>query len=244
MCRQNHHRKKEIKRLCNQHQVPLSQALSLRRHHIKQLNSNQTMTALGLGRVEDIRRSAELFEICIANFLKGQQVAFFSERDQKRHIREHRRGRPFPPTPDFILGKEIIIQKYSKNSASSTTTNTTATNKKKRHRSGETKGGRTITILKKHKICWIEAKMFYGASTIEHDGKSAVGCLRNTARKYVQIYGPGAFIFLQGCGERLQHDLELEGVIVLDCSGGLFSLEPVFQHQRTWCTDKNGEILP
>jgi hypothetical protein len=93
--------------------------------------------------------------------------------------------------------------------------------------------------------------MFYGASTIEHDGRSAVGTVLTTARKYVRVHGPGAIYFLYGCGERLAQQLSAEGVIVLDGSGGGeknsnngVSLDEVRAHQRTWCADRNGNILP
>jgi hypothetical protein len=87
--------------------------------------------------------------------------------------------------------------------------------------------------------------MFYGASTIEHDGKSAVGCLRNTALKYANVHGNGAMIFMHGFGDRLASDLAEVGVISLDCScRDSISLERVEAHQRTWCGDRNGNIMP
>jgi hypothetical protein len=87
--------------------------------------------------------------------------------------------------------------------------------------------------------------MFYGASTIELDGKSAVGCLLATARKYVKVHGKGAMLFMYGCGDRLAHQLKEEGVLVLDCSGNLNGLDltAVQEHQRTWCANSNGTIL-
>mmetsp|Transcript_20812 Transcript_20812/g.48338 ORF Transcript_20812/g.48338 Transcript_20812/m.48338 type:complete len:88 (+) Transcript_20812:3-266(+) len=85
--------------------------------------------------------------------------------------------------------------------------------------------------------------MFYGASTIEpDDGKSAVGCLLASAQKYVRVFGPGAFCFLQGYGEGLAQVLAREGVLALDCSGGTVSLQEVQAHQRTWCGDDKGQL--
>jgi len=65
-----------------------------------------------------------------------------------------------------------------------------------------------------------------------------------TARKYVNVYGPGAMVFMQGCGDRLASELAQIGVIVLDCSGRMVQLDAVEEHQRTWCGDRNGNILP
>ena len=85
--------------------------------------------------------------------------------------------------------------------------------------------------------------MFYGASSIKSGNNSAVGNLLNTARKYVRVYGPGAMVFSFGFGEGLAAMLEAEGVLCLDCSG-MVDLGPVEAHQRTWCADKHGNILP
>jgi hypothetical protein len=87
--------------------------------------------------------------------------------------------------------------------------------------------------------------MFYGASTIEQDGKSAVGCLQDKARKYVEIHGAGAIVFMHGYGDRLASMLADLGVMALDCScREAISLERVEAHQRTWCADRHGSILP
>ena len=94
-----------------------------------------------------------------------------------------------------------------------------------------------------NKLPGIEVKMFYGASTIKMDSKSAVGGLLKTARKYVRTYGPGAMLFSFGFGEDLAATLEAEGVLCLDCSG-MVELGPVEAHQRTWCADRRGNILP
>ena len=95
----------------------------------------------------------------------------------------------------------------------------------------------------------LEVKMFYGASTINaDDGTSAVGCLLATARKYTRLHGDGAMLFLYGCGERLAQELRQLGVLVLDGSAGCrengLVLDPVQAHQRTWCADEDGNILP
>ena len=87
--------------------------------------------------------------------------------------------------------------------------------------------------------------MFYGASSIAPDGKSAVGCLLHTAQKYVRVHGPGAMVFMQGFGDQLAASLQEVGVLCLDCSSNtMIDLEAVEAHQRTWCADRHGNILP
>ena len=94
-------------------------------------------------------------------------------------------------------------------------------------------------------INWIEAKMYYGASSIPHGSRGAVGTVLATGSKYVDAYGPGAFLFMMGCGDRLASDLAKIGVAVLDCNNnGQISLNDVRAHQRTWCGNDKGHILP
>lgn len=112
----------------------------------------------------------------------------------------------------------------------------------------------------------IEIKMFYGAGTIPPDNKSAVGNILTTARKYVRVHGPGAMVFLYGFSDQLGQQLEELGVIPLDCNHyylhdyyknndkpdhdgidpyeGAINLEAVIAHQRSWCANRDGEILP
>ena len=59
------------------------------------------------------------------------------------------------------------------------------------------------TVTEERSVSRVEAKMFYGASTIPHNTKSAVGCLLKTAEKYVRVYGQGAIVFMHGCGEKV-----------------------------------------
>jgi hypothetical protein len=91
-------------------------------------------------------------------------------------------------------------------------------------------------------VFWIEAKMFYGASTIPHGSKNAVGKILEIGRKYKDAFGPGAFVFSFGCGERMKLDLEAEGIFALDSS--VLDLRRMHEHQRTWCATANGTILP
>lgn len=227
-CTQPEFRVHKLRRITNAKKVPLSTALSLRRHHMKRLNPHiGGMQQLRLGSNDDIRESARLFEEAVEHFLRRQRVEFYSEQEQKAHVRKHRGpGAPYPPTPDFILKRPIRIKQFVL--------------------SGRRKGERgRRTILQERSVCWIEVKMFYGASTIEPDGNSAVGCLMNTARKYVRVHGQGAMVFMNGYGDRLAQQLAEVGVMALDCScRDSISLDRVQEHQRTWCADKNGNILP
>ena len=84
--------------------------------------------------------------------------------------------------------------------------------------------------------------MFYGASTIANDNKSAVGRILSTATRYTEKYGTGAMVFMQGCGEKLAQGLLELGVVALDAHP--VDLQPVERHQRTWCANENGLILP
>ena len=90
-------------------------------------------------------------------------------------------------------------------------------------------------------VNWIEAKMFYGASTIPHTTRNAVGSILPKARLYVQYYGPGAIVFMYGCGVELARDLRQIGVVALDCRG--LDLERVVKYQLVWCGDANGDVL-
>lgn len=87
--------------------------------------------------------------------------------------------------------------------------------------------------------------MFYGASSIEHDNKSAVGCLLATAQKYTRVHGGGAMLFLYGVGDRLASQLNEVGVLALDCFSDRnhVDLTALQNHQLSWCADKDGNIL-
>ena len=225
----------QVRKLCRVKGVPIRQALSLRRHHMKRFNPGLRMGQMQLGKEDDVRESARLFEEAVQQFLVSQDVAFWSEGHHKKHIRKHRKeGDPFPPTPDFILQEQVRVQRY-----------TYAPHRKGNNNNNNKGHDDKRTVVEQRSICWVEAKMFYGASTIEHDNKSAVGCLLATARKYVRVYGQGAMVFMHGCGDRLAAELAHAGVIALDCtSDKTVLLDVVERHQRTWCADRNGNILP
>ena len=147
---QPHFRLQQIRKLCRSTGVHLPAALSLRRHHMKRYNPHLSLSQLRLGNQQDIRESAAYFEQAVEETLRQKKIAFWTEGEHKSHIQKNRKdGESFPPTPDFILKNEIRVKKFTK------------------HR-----GKKTVT--EENSICWVEAKMFYGASTIEHDNKSAV----------------------------------------------------------------------
>jgi hypothetical protein len=111
---QPEHRIRKIQRICESKRISFRTALSLRRHHMKRWNPGLGMHQLRLGVDDDIRESARLFEQAVQDFLRNSNVAFYSELEQKAHIRKHRKqGQPYPPTPDFILKEPILIKKYT-----------------------------------------------------------------------------------------------------------------------------------
>jgi hypothetical protein len=226
----------QIKRKCRQNdwKISLPQALSLRRHHIKLLNGYKSMPQLGLGGQDDIRESARLFEQAVEEYLVHRGVSFWTEAQQKAEFYKHAQpGQLLKVTPDFLLppGTSLRVQKVLQGNDG---------NHSDKSSSG---GGHGMQIIKEQVIHWIEAKMFYGASTIAHGTNSAVGSLMASAQKYVAAFGPGAIVFMYGCGDRLAADLAQVGVLVLDCSDSV-PLDIVQDHQKTWCANQQGEILP
>jgi hypothetical protein len=103
-----------IQILCRQQNVPLLTALSLRRHHIKRYHPNRSMSSLQLGKEDDIKQSAALFEQAVERALREfHKVSLWSESEQKAHIRQNRKeGEPYPPTPDFILQQPLLVKKH------------------------------------------------------------------------------------------------------------------------------------
>lgn len=87
--------------------ISLIQSLSLRRHHLKLLNPNLSMTALRLGQPDNIRDAADLFEDCVESYLKRHNVQYWSEEEQRKQFEEsgdsNDRRRKQPPTPDFMM---------------------------------------------------------------------------------------------------------------------------------------------
>jgi hypothetical protein len=108
------HRVQKLERICRAKHVSVRTALSLRRHHMKRYNPGLGMHQLRLGNDNDVRKSAELFELAVQEFLDRENVGFYSETEQKAYIEKHRPpGEPFPLTPDFILKSPIRIKQYT-----------------------------------------------------------------------------------------------------------------------------------
>lgn len=193
----------------------LDQALSLRRHHIKLLNPERGMTNLGLGRMEHIRVSAEIFERIVETFLIENKIEHWNEKEQQK-----RSSSKLSLTPDFIFPTAVTLKTF-------------------RH----TRGG-SRHVLEEHRIFWLEAKMFYGASTIPDGSDGAVGTILKKMSRYVESFGSGAIVFMHGCGDRFAEELATIGVTAL--SGADFPkqlMTRLWDHQKTWCA-KDGFILP
>ena len=216
-----------IQHTCRRHGMHMFQACSLRRHHIQQLNLSKSKAELRLGSDTEIRTSASLFEEVIASHLDKERIPYWDEAAQrKRHRRENPGVCGSQPTPDFLLKTPVCLQVLSSDSE-----------RKEARKNGN-------NCIAKRTIHWIEVKMFYGASTIPQDNKSAVGRILSKMTKYVDLFGEGAVVFMQGCGQELVNELESIGVTALDGFGNNIDLGPVIRHQRTWCADAHGNILP
>lgn len=112
-CKQSEHRLRKLRRLCAMEHIPLRVALSLRRHLMRRYNPKMSLPQLQLGTDEQVREAARLYEAAVQNYLQMENVAFYSEKEQRTHIRQHRQpGQPSPPTPDFVLKEPIRIRKY------------------------------------------------------------------------------------------------------------------------------------
>ena len=156
-----------------------------------------------------------IFEESVASFLSST----FPQVKFWNEKEQRKRSNNLKCTPDFLLKNPILLEKVR-----------TTVEKQ--------------TVLEERVIHWIEAKMFYGASTIDHGDAGAVGSIRNQAQKYVDEFGAGAIVFMNGCGERLAADLYRMNVSVLDChSLNTPSLRLVRKHQKTWCANHKGQIL-
>jgi hypothetical protein len=230
---------------CERTGMTLAQALSLRRHHVKAINKPVPAVRLGLGTDEQVNGAAQLFVLALASHLDAARIAYLSEGAQKR-------GRAFGdrrPTPDFLFDSPLRLvlvpeplepQPPLKRSRARTPG---APSQAATAAAGAAVGARSsVQALAEQPIHWIDAKHFYGASTIALDGKSAVGSLANTARKYRDALGPGAFVFAYGCGAELAAQLAQLSVIALDAQP--LDMRAVYAQQRTWCADAAGNILP
>jgi hypothetical protein len=209
--------------------ISLLQSLSLRRHHLKLLNPTLSMTALRLGSGTDILAAAKLFEQCVESHLKKMGVPYLNEEDQRRMHEVSGAGTRQPLTPDFRIWDGHLVELHFGHGDDLTIAG------------NEDRANSNDADRQAHAIHWIEAKMFYGASSIPASTDNAVGTILPKVRQYVKYYGPGAIIFMYGCGKELALELKRVGVMALDSRG--LDLERVIRHQVGWCADKRGQVL-
>lgn len=225
----------KIQKQCKRHNIQMSQACSLRRHHMSLLNPFKSKEALRLGHTKDIREAAAIFEEAIAAFLRRRRISYRSEEEQKAEFYQANPGALLKGTPDFKLVDPVVLKGVSVN---------VRNNDGRSNRNENGTKQKQTTITSERTIYWIEAKMFYGASTIPPDNRSAVGSILSKMRKYVQMFGEGAIVFKEGCGDQLAEELAKIGVTALSCSDRDIDLSGVKRHQQKWCADKKGRILP
>jgi hypothetical protein len=243
----------KIKQACRQYNMPLSSALSLRLETVHWKNKNPNLRPAGFD--SKVRKSAELFEVAVEQFmleqLQGQgrgqggrrsdgddndgMPDFWTEDDQREHNKKH--SYPPMPTPDILFCESVCCRRYvdSEDEGDEAMEDTDRMDEDSPNRK---------QVIEEGIIHWCDAKMMYGSSTIPQNNKCAVGKILKTAQKYVKWFGPGALCFMHGCGESLAAELALIGVMALDCSSReAVNIDAVEDHQRTWCGDRNGQIV-
>ena len=247
----------EVRDACNRNDVTMDQALSLRRHHIRNNHKcpNQEQV-VELGTEVQIREAAALFEEAIANHLDAAGVSYLTEAAQrtlKKSLGQQR------PTPDFLLPTPLTVREAEALEASWTHQWRCDASDGVMYTQAEfvqyyARDGERAWAAAQHRAAhpggplhWIEAKHFFGPSTIRMDGKSAAGKLVAVVDKYVRLFGPGAIVFSEGCGEALAAELEARGALVLDSTP--LDLGRVHQQMATWCAGPafppyGGELLP
>ena len=231
-----------LKCLAKNPNIRLDQALSLRRTHMKYLNPKMYMQNLRLGDLQDIQRSATIFETVIEEFLKTNSgiAGVMNEKEQKK--RRKLPGGGSPLTPDFLLSTPILLNTYRRVHPSQPQRQ--EVEEGERNNFDQEISNRII--VETRFINWVEVKMFYGASTIPEGTNNAVGTVIPKMKKYVQYYGEGAVVFYQGFSSQLAADLRQIGVTPLSPQTVISPqmLQRVSDHQKTWCSDKEGRILP
>ena len=152
---------KRIRKACKSSGVNLTQALSLRRHHIVLRNPNApSMSHLGLGNIRDVQKSATLFEDALENYMRTfPNISFCTEQQQRNDFfqkvkklkqegrQKQGRGVPprLPPTPDFLFNSPVRLSNP-----------TNANDKAYSNVNVNDKIGADFVAH------WIDAKMFYG----------------------------------------------------------------------------------
>jgi len=216
-----HHPKYRLEQIlwsCDLHEISIEQALSLRRLHIINLNPHvKDMSKLGLGKNADILKTSNLFKSAVMRYLRLCEVPFKTQEDHKQMSFESLEvGEVMSLTPDFVLTSPVRFITYQPESEDS----------------GYGEHGQTN---------WIETKMLYGASSIPEGSDNEIGSILSTAKKYIEIYGPGAYVFAYGCGSKLKSELRDLGVSVLDSHP--LDLSRMENYQKGWC-GKGSSILP
>lgn len=187
---------KKIIRACETNGMHLEQALSLRTYHIVRLNPQfKSMSNLGLGKSKDARGAANRFQTDVLEHLKRNDIPFRTKEEEKIRFLEKSETDEddsiMPPTPDFVLTSPVLLTTFQPVHEGST--------------------------FKEHgQINWIDAKRIYGASIDPGGLRSNTDGILSTAKKYISIYGPGAFAFSYGCGSELRKQLIDLDVQVLD----------------------------
>lgn len=211
----------KIRHLCETHQVPILTAASLRRHHILKNHRGKFYLA-NLGTDQQIREAASLVESTVKLALvdiDGEPIPYWNEEEQKANYRNTIKSELDPlqgPTPDVLFKKAVTLRL-------------------------ETEDG----DITERTVYWLEIKMFYGAASLPWDSTAgAIGGLQRMAEKYTRLFGTGAVFFWNGCAQELEKKFKHLGVVVLDNTCGMVDASTVEAHQRTWCANENGEILP
>jgi hypothetical protein len=246
---------------CRRHNMQVSAALSLRQETVHWKNKNPKLRPAGFD--QKVRQSAELFEVAVEQFvweqLRGQGqgqgqgsdndrvTAFWTEDDQREHNK--RNSHPPMPTPDILFCESVCCRRYVDVDIDADVQEggemEDHTDRMDEDSPADINGAnKNRKIIQEGIIHWCDAKMMYGSSTIPQNNKCAVGKILRTAQKYVKWFGPGALCFMHGCGESLAAELAAIGVMALDCSSRqAVNIDAVEKHQRTWCGDRNGNIV-
>jgi len=213
------YRVNQIMDRCSTHGIMLQQALSLRRYHMRLLNPNINSThRLGLGTDEKICGTAKRFKSAVETYLRECGIPYeMKETRNLKSIEEVIPGEGILQTPDLLFHGPVNVTTDQPSNGSS-------------------------SLTEKGQVNWIEIKTCYGASSTPSGIKDPSASILPTARKYVKNHGPGAFVFVYGCGGSLRSLLRDIGVSVLDSNP--LNLTEMINHQKTWCANEKGVILP
>ena len=165
----------QIQAACNQNNMTLFQALSLRRSMLRSFPNGMARVnqSSQMGSNTGQQQVATLFEEAVHSFLsatihapsQANEKFFMTESELHSEMKAGTRQRG--PTPDKLFLRPIRIN------------------------------GRLVK--------WLDAKLYYASATYAHNKKIPNGKLRNQAQRYNEHYGgQGAFVFGQGYCARLE----------------------------------------